>query len=44
LNLAGEANKEIIDCYSPAKVIKAREYHEEKEAVTARMPLSHHMT
>jgi hypothetical protein len=32
LNLAGEANKEIIDCYSPAKVVKAREYHEEKEA------------
>jgi hypothetical protein len=33
LNLAGEPNKEIIDCYSPAQVVKAREYHEEKEAL-----------
>ena len=31
LNLAGEANKGLIDCYSPAKVVKAREYQEEKE-------------
>lgn len=31
LNLAGEANKGIIDCYSPGKVVKAREYQEEKE-------------
>jgi hypothetical protein len=30
LNLAGEANKHI-DCYSPGKVVKAREYQEEKE-------------
>jgi hypothetical protein len=33
LNLAGQPNKEIIDCYSPAQVVKAREYHEEKEAL-----------
>ena len=33
MNLIGEPNKEIIDCYSPAKVVKAREYHEEKEAL-----------
>lgn len=31
LNLAGEANKGLIDCYSPGKVVKAREYQEEKE-------------
>jgi hypothetical protein len=30
LNLAGEANKGTIDCYSPGKVVKAREYQEEK--------------
>ena len=33
MNLAGEANKDIIDCYSPGKVVKAREYQEEKEAL-----------
>jgi len=32
LNLVGEVNKEIIDYYSPTKVVKAREYHKEKEA------------
>ena len=31
LNLAGEANKGLIDCYSPRKVVKAREYQQEKE-------------
>ena len=31
MNLAGEANKGLIDCYSPGKVVKAREYQEEKE-------------
>ena len=31
LNLAGEANKGLVDCYSPGKVVKAREYQEEKE-------------
>jgi len=31
LNLASEANKGLIDCYSPGKVVKAREYQEEKE-------------
>jgi hypothetical protein len=31
LNLAGELNKGIIDCYSPGKVVKAREYQEEKQ-------------
>jgi hypothetical protein len=31
LNLAGEANKGLIDCYSPGKVVKAREYQQEKE-------------
>jgi hypothetical protein len=31
LNLAGEANKGLINCYSPGKVVKAREYQEEKE-------------
>ena len=33
LNLAGQPNKDIIDCYSPAQVIRAREYYEEKEAL-----------
>jgi hypothetical protein len=31
LNLASEANKGLINYYSPGKVIKAREYQEEKE-------------
>jgi hypothetical protein len=31
LNLASKANKGLIDCYSPGKVVKAREYQEEKE-------------
>jgi hypothetical protein len=31
LNLAGEANKGLINCYSPGKVVKAREYQEEKK-------------
>ena len=35
LNLCGQANKDIIDCYSPAQVVKAREYQAEKEALTA---------
>jgi len=35
LNLAGEPNKGIIDCYSLAKVVKAREYQEQKEAKKA---------
>jgi hypothetical protein len=30
LNLASEPNKGIIDCYSLEKVVKAREYQEEK--------------
>jgi len=33
LNLAGQPNKDIIDCYSPAQVVKSREYQEEKEAL-----------
>jgi hypothetical protein len=33
LNLAGQPNKDIIDCYSPVQVVKAREYQEEKEAM-----------
>ena len=32
LNLAGQSNKNIIDCYSPTQVVKAREYQEEKAA------------
>jgi DDE superfamily endonuclease len=35
LNLAGQSNKDIVDCYSPAQVVKAREYQEEKEALKA---------
>jgi hypothetical protein len=35
LNLCGQPNKDVIDCYSPAQVVKAREYHEEKEALKA---------
>ena len=31
MNLTGEANKGLIDYYSPGKVVKAREYQEEKE-------------
>ena len=31
MNLAGKANKGLIDYYSSGKVIKAREYQEEKE-------------
>jgi hypothetical protein len=33
LNLYRKANKDIIDCYSPAQVVKAREYQAEKEAL-----------
>ena len=35
LNLASQPNKDIIDCYSPTQVVKAREYQEEKEALKA---------
>ena len=35
LNLGGQPNKEIIDCYSPGFVVKCQEYHEEKEAIKA---------
>jgi hypothetical protein len=35
LNLCGQPNKGIVDCYSPAQVVKAREYQEEKEAFKA---------
>ena len=35
MNLCSEANKDIIDYYSPAQVVKAREYTEEKEALKA---------
>ena len=35
MNLAGELNKGIIDCYSLAKVVKAKEYQEQKEAKKA---------
>ena len=35
LNLCGQPNKGIVDCYSPAQVVKAREYQEEKEALKA---------
>ena len=35
LNLAREPNKGVIDCYSPAKVVKAKEYQEQKEALKA---------
>jgi hypothetical protein len=35
LNLGGQPNKEIIDCYSPGFVVKCREYQEEKEAIEA---------
>jgi hypothetical protein len=35
LNLCGQPNKETIGCYSPAQVVKAREFHEQKEAVKA---------
>ena len=31
MNFAGEANKGLINCYSPGKVVKAREYQQEKE-------------
>ena len=31
MNLVGEANKGLIDCYSLGKVVKAREYQQEKE-------------
>jgi DDE superfamily endonuclease len=33
LNLAGKPNKGIIDCYSPGKVVQAREYQQQKEAL-----------
>jgi len=32
LNLCGNPNKEIVDCYSPAQVVKAWQFHEQKEA------------
>ena len=32
LNLCGESNKNTIDCYSPAQVVKARLFQEQKEA------------
>jgi hypothetical protein len=32
LNLWGQESKGIVDCYSPAQVVKAREYAEQKEA------------
>jgi hypothetical protein len=32
LNLGGKPNKNKIDCYSPAQVVKARLYQEQKEA------------
>jgi hypothetical protein len=35
LNLYGQPNKGIVDCYSPAQVVKAREYQEQKEALKA---------
>jgi hypothetical protein len=35
LNLCGKNNKGIVDCYSLAKVAKARAYQEEKEALKA---------
>jgi hypothetical protein len=31
LNLCGEPNKNTIDCYSPAQVVKARLFQEQKE-------------
>ena len=31
LNLCGQENKDIIDCYSPTTVVKARKYAEQKE-------------
>jgi hypothetical protein len=35
LNLGGQPNKEIINCYSPDFVVKCWEYYEEKEAINA---------
>ena len=35
MNLCGEPNKGIVDCYSLAQVVKAREYHKEKEVLKA---------
>ena len=35
MNLCGQPNKGIVDCYSPAQVVKAREYQEQKEALKA---------
>jgi hypothetical protein len=35
LNLYRKANKDIIDCYSLAQVVKAREYQIEKKALVA---------
>jgi hypothetical protein len=35
LNLCGQANKDILDCYSPAQVVKAKEYQRENEALAA---------
>ena len=35
MNLCGQPNKGIVDCYSPVQVVKAREYQEQKEALKA---------
>jgi hypothetical protein len=35
LNLASQPNKDIIDCYSPGQVVKAKEYQQQKEAIKA---------
>jgi hypothetical protein len=35
LNLSGQPNKGVIDCYSPGFVVKCREYQVEKEALEA---------
>jgi hypothetical protein len=35
LNLYREPNKDIVDCYSPVQVVKAREYQEQKEVLKA---------
>jgi hypothetical protein len=32
LNLCGEVNKDIVDCYSPSACVRMREYAEVKEA------------
>lgn len=35
LNLGGQPNKEIINCYFPDFVVKCQEYYKEKEAINA---------